>query len=212
MIKLSLKGFASFMTASATRKRSILSDYKYPEEDKAQAKIFYYREARDRISAFHHAKRDRNWLIAESHHLQAIAGDSSEGREKRLKNNAIALRAYAKYFGHRNFEILESIKLKLIFDDVTISVYPDLHVIERGREKIVKLEFSVNQPSEDMIKIISQIMFEAANQAEKGLTASGVLYLDVRRGKEHRGARLGSRIKRDIQSTCLNISGIWDTV
>lgn len=200
------------MTASATRQRSILSDYKYPEENQAQAKIFYYREARDRISAFHHAKRDPNWLIAESHYLQSIAADISEGREKRLKNNATALRAYAKSFGHRNFEILESIKLKLIFEGVTISVYPDLHVKERGQEKIVKLEFSVNQPSEDITKVISQIMFEAANQEDMGLTASGVLYLDVRRGKEHRGARLGSRLKRDIQSTCLNISGIWDTV
>lgn len=60
--KLSLKGLADFMTASPSRQRKILRAYKYPSEDEARAKILYYREARDRIAAFHVSPHDVSWL------------------------------------------------------------------------------------------------------------------------------------------------------
>jgi hypothetical protein len=57
MIKrLSIKGLADFMTASASRQRSLLRAYKYPKEDESRAKILYYREARDRVAVYRQSR------------------------------------------------------------------------------------------------------------------------------------------------------------
>jgi len=91
-------------------------------------------------------------------------------------------------------------------------VFPDLHIREAGQEKIVKLELSVQPPSRDVVKIISQAMFEASIRAGLKLPSAAVLYADVARGRMHRGARLGARMGRDIESACLNIAAIWPTL
>jgi hypothetical protein len=208
--KISVKGLSDFMTASATRQRTVLRQFKYPLEDEAQAKIVYYREARDRVAVFHKGGRGREWLIQQVGNLDTLASLSTGKTKTRLRHNARALRAYAQHFSERNFEILSDLQLNLRFGDVLVTVVPDLHVREAGREKIVKLEFAVNEPDQRAVQVISQAMFEASQQGNLGLPASCVLYLDVPRGREHRGARLGSRMRSEIESTCLSISAIWD--
>ena len=63
MIKLSLSGFADYMTANPHRQRAVLRAYKYPSEDESRAKIIYYREARDAIRLYHRRPRTGQWLI-----------------------------------------------------------------------------------------------------------------------------------------------------
>jgi hypothetical protein len=122
------------------------------------------------------------------------------------------VRAYATHFAERRFEVLPELRLMLRFGDVEVSVFPELHVREGKREKIVKLEFSATPPELNRIRVISQAMFEAAEVAGLGISSSQVLYLDVPRGNEHRGARLGARMRNDIEATCQIISAIWDTL
>ena len=210
MKRISVKGLADFMTASATRQRTILRQFKYPLEDEPQAKIIYYREARDRVAVLHKGGKDRDWLLGQASALDTLAASSTGKTKTRLRHNARALRAYAAHFADRDFDILADLQLNLAFGDVVITVVPDLHVSEAGREKIVKLEFGVNEPDARAVQVISQAMFEASRQASLGLPTSSILYLDVPRGQEHRGARLGSRMRNDIESTCLSISAIWD--
>jgi hypothetical protein len=212
MKKLSMKGFADFMTASPSRQRTILRHYKYPAEDEPRARILYYRDARDRVAAYHTGNHEPKWLISEATSLRGLAQVSTGHTKTRLNHNARALRAYATNFADRNFEILDELLIPLQFDDVVITVRPDLHVTERNSEKIVKLEFGVNPPSNDMVRIISQLMFEASEQAGMGLTASMVLFLDVPRGDEQRGARMGARMRSDIEATCQIIDGIWPSI
>jgi hypothetical protein len=87
-----------------------------------------------------------------------------------------------------------------------------LHVWEKGRTKIIKLGFTPKEPAEQMIRIITQGMYEAASIAELGLKSADVLYFDVRRGEVHKGARVGARLKSEIQAACQNISAIWDQI
>jgi hypothetical protein len=210
--KISLKGLADYMTASHTRQRSVLRQYKYPEEDEAQAKIIYYREARERVAVLHRSDRDSAWLLQQAAQLDTLAAMSTGQTKTRLRHNARGLRAYASHFADRSFEILDDVRFALRFGDVMVSTVPDLHVKEKNKEKLVKLEFSATEPSPVAIQVISQAMFEAAEQANLGLPSSGVLYLDVPRGVAHKGARLGSRMRKDIESACLSISAIWDTL
>jgi hypothetical protein len=44
-------------------------------------------------------------------------------------------------------------------------VTPDLHVNENEIEKLIKLEFSASEPSGDLVKIVSQVMYESANKS-----------------------------------------------
>jgi len=211
--KLSLKGLSDYISASPTTQRRILHEYKYPTEDESRAKILYYREAKDRITAYHESGYDRNWLINEANQLKML-GDLSvnASRKNRLRYNAMGVYRYAKYFSQRHFEILDDLTLDLFIGDVFISVFPDMHVIEKGKDKIIKLEFSKNSPSDMAIKIISQCLFEAAHRNGLPLSPSCTLYLDVPRGVEYRGARMRSRMLRDIEATCMNISAIWDSI
>lgn len=212
--QVSLKGLADFMTADPARQRRILRDYKYPREDEPRARIVYYREARDRISVYHAAAHPRTWLETEASRLRVLASSAVKGRTRtRLQHNARSLTSYATHFGSRPFQVVgDNLGLSIRHDDVRVTVIPDLHVRERNQEKIIKLEFSKDEPSDQEVKIISQAMYEAADAAEMGLTASCVLYLDVERGLAHKGARAGSRMRRNIEAACENISAIWDSI
>ncbi len=212
MKKLSVKGLADYMTASAVKQRSILRQHKYEEDDEGRARILYYRDARDRIAAFHRGGHPTTWLVDQAAGLSALAA-LSEGRTRsRLQHNARGLRAYATGFGSRSFEVMRDDTYRLNYGDVVITVRPDLHVRERGAEKLVKLDFSREPPPDPLIGIICQLMFEAASVAGLGLRSSGILLLDVARAVEHRGARAGSRMRREVEAACANISAIWDSV
>jgi hypothetical protein len=212
MKKLSLKGLADFMTAPEVKRRKIIHDYKYPSDDEAKAKRTYYREARDRIVAYHRGAHESVWLVEQSAQLDNVAAMSTGQTKTRLRHNARALRAYARNYATRIFEVLDDAPLALHYADVRVSVFPDLHVRESGKEKIIKLEFSNDTVSEQLVKIVSQGMYEAAEQAGMNLAASCVLYLDVTHGVEHKGARIGARMRSNIEAACLNVSAIWDSI
>ncbi|MGE0142105.1 MAG: hypothetical protein AB7I19_11990 [Planctomycetota bacterium] len=210
--RFSIKGLADFMAANAVKQRKIIRDYKYPDEDEAHAKIIYYRAARDVVTAYHLATKNRLWLDAEAAALRALAEASPGMTRIRLENNARAIEEYAKHFSGRKFEILSDISLELVYGDVTITVRPDIHVRENGTEKIIKLEFSKDEPEKKIRDVISQGMFEAAVAKGMKLGSKQVLYLDVARGKEHKGARLGARLAREIAASCANMSSIWNSI
>jgi hypothetical protein len=115
-------------------------------------------------------------------------------------------------FANRRFEVLPAPTLRLTYSGVTVSAVPDLRVRERSEEKIIKLEFGKDQPADREIKVMSQVLFEAARVGGLQIPARSVLYIDVARGAEHRGARLGAQLARDVEAACETISDIWDRI
>ena len=200
------------MTATQMRQRKLLREYKYPDESEAQAKIHYYKEARQDIARFHLKGKDKAWLRGRADQLEIEGEDGPKMRKVRLRNNARALREYAHHFGDKQYEVLDGLRLRLRFNDVQVNVVPDLHVRENGHEKIIKLEFAVNEPTSDLVRIVSQCLFEAAYADGHRLPSASVLFVDVPRGHRHKGARLGSRMGGNIQAACQNISAIWDRI
>jgi hypothetical protein len=211
LIRISLKGLANYMTASPTRQRKILRDFKFPDPE-GSAQAVYYREARDLISAYHAHNHPRGWLLQRVGELIKLASLAQGQTAIRLRHNARALREYERHFGRKSYVVLGDIKLELVHANVRVTIFPDLHVREGGQEKIVKLEFGVRPPLPQTVKIIVQAMFDATTKSGLGIPTSGVLYIDVPRGRIHRGARLGSRMARDVESACLNIAAIWPTI
>lgn len=211
--QVSLTGLADFMTASAVRQRTIVKQYKYPDDDEARAKVLYYREARDRIAMYHRSPRAPAWLHAQATELQQLARRSPKGRSRvRLEHNARGVTAYAEHFSSKKYSVQRNLRLELRYGDVRVSVVPDLYVIDGPKPKLIKLEFGVEPPTADEVRIISQGLFEAAVAAHLDVGSAQVLYVDVPRGIEHKGARAGARMQRNIEASCHNFSAIWDTV
>lgn len=200
------------MSASAVKQRSIIRQYKYPTQEEAHAKIIYYRESRDIIKAFHAARHPIEFLRDQSERLLRLALGNTGTTKTRLRNNSRALMQYADFFGEKEYEILGDVGYRLNFADVTITVYPDLHVLENGIEKIIKLDFDAKEPDKDFVMIMSQCLYEGAKSAGQDLKSSCVLYADVPRGRLHKGARAGSRTLRNIEATCQTIADIWDRI
>lgn len=212
MIQISLKGLAKFMTASAAGQRKVLRDYKYPDEE-GQAQAAYYRDARNAIARFHDQKLAATWLEDQSAALLAASKSAAKLQiASRLKNNARALKSYAEFFGATSYDVLPDISLGLNVAGVLVTINPDLRVTEKGKEKLLKLEFAADEPDAEVIKIISQAMFEAALSEGMELGSSQVLYVDVPRGVRHKGARLGALTKRNIEAACSNIAAIWSVL
>lgn len=210
MIKLSMWGLADYMTSNPAKQRSILRQYKYPGDDEARAKVLYYREARDIIAAYHGGDCVPDWLEERAIELDSLARLSTGRTKTRLRHNSRTIRDYAETFAGRKFEILQDVRLTWEHGGVRVSVVPDLHVREKRIERIIKLGFAKDEPDPARVKIAGQLMYQAAEDVGMGLNSAGVLFLDIARGLEYRGARAGSRTIADLQAACETIRDVWE--
>lgn len=211
MIKISLKGLAKYMTGTSSQQRKVLRDFKNPDPE-GFAQTIYYRETREFIAAYHREGHDLNWLQEKATRLFTISSVMTGQTAARLRNNALAVQRYASHFGSKQFEVLDDLRFALQVGNVRVSLHPDLHVRERGTEKLIKLEFTKDTPDPKLIRIMTQAMFEASQEVGLVLPSSAVLYYDVPRGAIHKGARLSARMSQEISDACINIEAIWETL
>lgn len=214
---LSLGTLVKYMTSDPAAANKAVYGAKYPATDEPRAQRQYYQETRDRVPIHHRSPKPPTWLPGEAVAIrQRAAQVPSRPSKTRLLHNARAIDAYAAHFSGRPFQMLDKVKLRLTIGDVIVRVTPDLVVCEKGKEKLVRLHLREPEPTAAEIQIVSQVLFEAAVQANwpNGLpmTASRVLFLDLQRGTEHRGARMGSRMRSNIVAACRQISLYWDSI
>lgn len=210
--KLSLRGLSKYMTASAHAQRKILREFKYPNEAGAAAMRHYYVPATEAILLHHADNKGEDWLQQRASALEADAASTSqEGKRRKLKSNATALRHYARHFAARKFkDVKRGPTWSLAYEDVVISVRPDLHVLENGTEKVIRLGFPLHGVSTEAVKIMAQGLLAAASQS-LGLGSSQVLYFDLPRGTVTKG-RAGAKLGKDIKAACATISTLWDSI
>ncbi|MBD3345887.1 MAG: hypothetical protein GF401_12560 [Chitinivibrionales bacterium] len=208
----SLKGFVNLVTASPRTQRKLLSSYKHPRPGEPGVRIIYYEECRYTIKAFHRLGEEPGWLHMQGEHLQRLASGNIGNTQSRLLHNADVLRSYAQNFGNRNYELLDSMNFHLMLDDIIVAFYPDMHVREGNREKIIKFEFGKSRASEDYIRILCTCMYESVMRNGKVLPESSVLYQDIPHGIEHRASKHRARLWADIEATSRTITDIWDNV
>jgi len=212
-IRINVKGLVKFMTATAAGQCKVLQDYKYPSTAEPGSMRAYYNEAQRSIKEFHRNGHERDWLRAQAARLDDNARFQTERRSAdRLRHNARALLQYEEHFGDRQYVLLPDQRLSLLFADVRVRVVPDMFVQDRTRDKIIVLGFQKNELTEREIKIHTQCVYEAALQVLPELESSSVLLCEISCGVAHRGARAGSRMRREIEASCENISALWDSI
>lgn len=211
MIQISLKGLVKFMIGGPANQRNVLKDFKYPDPE-GHAQTVYYREARTVIRNFHRDGNNLDFIERESRNLDVLARQSNKPAIKtRYQHNARAIRQYACHFSDKNYIVLPEVRLGLTFGDVIVTVIPDLHVQEKQKEIIIKLDFSKNALDGEVYKIMSQAMFEAQQIEKMELPSTCVMCLDVPRGVIYK-ARSSSRIQKEMEAACANISAIWTKI
>lgn len=206
-IRLGMKGLAKYMTAQPAAQRKILRDHKFPNPE-GQAQARYYRDALsviERVISKRTTVNDARGLAAR---WRDSALDQTVPRRTRRNSNARALEQYIDHFAEHDFKPLAKSHFRLTRGAVVIGATPDLHVREGKREYLLRLEFASRQPEDQLLRVMSQIMFEATT----GLASTTIGIVDVPRGRVVRGARMGSRIKADIVAACRSIEAIWPTI
>jgi hypothetical protein len=210
-MRITVKGLAQFMAAGPARQRQILRDFKYPDP-KGRAKALYYAESRQAVRRFHSDGGSLGILLGAIARLSRRAAQNSGHASRRLGDNCSALVQYATHFAEQGYIVLPDRDLRLEYGPLTVSCAPDLCVLERGRERFVKMEFSKPIPSDRTVAVITQALFGAACRSGCEAAPGDVFYVDVRRGAVHRVARLRSRVARDIEAACETIADIWPSL
>jgi hypothetical protein len=211
-IRITVKGLAKYIDGTPAQQRRVLQDFKYPDTDEPAAMRQYYQDATNAVRAFHRNGHDRVRLREQAQTLSARAREADGATATRLRNNARGLMQYEQHFGGRELHVQPSTRMRLDFGEVQIALNPELSVTERGRPKLMKLSFANEEPSEIEVRVIVQCLYEAANRQLGEFPGNAVLFLDVPRGIEHRGARAGARTLREIEAACETISGIWPQI
>lgn len=208
MIRISAKGLAKYMTSGDASKRKILRDYKFPDPEGAvQAK--YYAEARRVIEEYHNSGNDVSTIVSAVDKLNASAARETGRKHDRLRNNIRALESYLSNFGKEKLQILPTPNMKFSHGQVLVSAYPDLYVKDGNRYKIIKLDLGKDNPKPNMIRIVLQVTYAAAQEAQLPVLPGDVIYVEVERGTQHKGVTKRDRLQRDIEAACQTIEDVW---
>lgn len=212
MIKLTLKGLAKYIASSPAAQRKILQDFKYPAADEPFAMTVYYREAKNCLKQYIREQRSPEWLREQARQLTSTVDGQPAKSIARLRQNARAVLLYEKLFRMTGFELLDTPRFRLAYHGVTISVVPDLCLLDGTRRKLIKIQFGGKKLADQSIKVLTQCMLEAANAGGYGLSASSCVYMDLPRESVHAAPRAGKRTLQDIKAACETIAQIWDSI
>jgi hypothetical protein len=199
MIKITVKGLAKFMTNGPASQRKVLRNFKFPKPE-GFVQTIYYGEARRAIRDYHSKGNDPATLARAIEDLRVEADRATGQAQTRLEHNIRAVEGYLKHFANRRLTVLETPRLGYSHQNVAVGATPDLFVEEKGREKLIKLE---------LVKIILQVMYEAAVSNGIRVRPQDVIYLDASRAVQHKGAKVRARLTREIEAACENIEAMW---
>lgn len=201
------------MTASPTAQRRILHAAKYSDEEEPQARIHYYDKALKAIKALHKEKKNPDYLLSLADKLASDADrEAKDGKARIMRSNARVLAAYAKTLAHHDLEILPRQTFLFPTKGIDVNATPDLLIKSHSGLKFIKFDFTEKGWKLEMRKIILQGVYEAVVKALPKTSVGDVVVQHIQSGHEFCGARMGSRLRSDIEITCANIVAIWPTV
>lgn len=212
VIKLTLKGLAKYIASSPAAQRKLLQDFKYPAADEPFAMRLYYREAKDCLKQYIRDQRSPEWLREQAHQLTGTLNGQSPKSVERLRQNARAVIAFERFFSATGVELLDTPRFRFTHHGVTISVVPDLSLLDGTRKRLIKIQYGGKRLADPSIRVMTQCMLDAANASSYGLSASSCVYLDLPREAVHTAPRAGKRTLQDVKAACETISQVWESI
>ncbi len=161
------------------------------------------------IEQYHSSGNDATVAVASVDELHTKAARLSGRKQDRVKNNIRAFESYLRDFEKKKLTILPSPDLKFTHGQVVVSAFPDLYVRDGQRHKIYKMDFSKGDPNPRAIRIVLQVTYVAACERKLPVTTKDVIYIDVSRGRSYTGAKVRTRLMRDVEAACQTIEDVW---
>ena len=210
MPQISVRGLAKYMAARPAQQLKVLRDYKFPSPE-GTAQAGYYQPARDFIKESIRRGQDSEWLLRKAVSLEAQATSAVQQRRTKLLSNASAIRGFAANFGSRRLVLLDAKRFRLRHGGVTVTVSPELHVTERGEERVILLGMPSIQ-DDAQTRVMLQCTADAIEQERLPIRRSSVRYWDCHTGQEVKGTDRRTRLAADIEASCQTIDAIWPTI
>jgi hypothetical protein len=211
MIEISAKGLAMFMTVGDSQKRRILRNYKYPKPA-GIAMAGFYRDAREAVYRYLAQGRDLDRLVRRGQDLLAKAGLCSGIERTRCRSNGRAIIAFVKNLSGLPFAATGRVRLSVSSGSVRVSASPDVQAQLKGRDVLLRFEFSNQHHDKKVPSIMCQLMADACAVQGLAVAPKDCLYIDVHGGVTYRKARAHARISGDISAAMANLAAIWPTI
>ena len=211
--RITLTDFVKFMMASSSQQRTILRRHKYEDDVEGVAIRKYYREAYNTLHRFYRGDHPPAWLSNQADFLAATSAPPTPRARARIDHNIHSIRRFEMCFGNRKIEgISPGPMLSYSHDGLVVKVYTDVFGSEGRYDRLIKFHFADSKNPEQFSKIVCQIMFEAACDAGHIISSSAVRVWDRYSCEEYKLARVGARMKKDIEATCTAIVALWETL
>ena len=171
-------------------------------------------ERADRFGTFHREGHQRNWLLNQAQNIRLSAGNTQQSQTM-CEHNARAIERYHGFFSGKKFSYLPPLSISTSMSGIQVNVNPDLHVIERGKTRIIRIEYAVRlgHSRQQFQELAAQIVSEAISQRSQslGLKPSDIQNFDLKDGSVYK-AKSRTRIRNQITAACLNIASLWPTI
>lgn len=217
--RISINKLAEYLSASPARRQTIVRDQKYPSPIRAP----YYNEAEAAILSFF--ENGRNYTVLDRAMMDLGQRTPDTILKTRMASSSLdALVAFAD----TGLDLLEGFtpvvlpraQAKLVYQDVAVSVRPELLLKRQHDEKttvgVLKLYFSKGEPlSEDGGKFVTAACCEHLLQhlkTEGQPDLKAVYVLDVLAKKFFLAPKATKKRLKDISAACSEISAVWKTL
>ena len=95
----------------------------------------YYREAMECLKHYIREQHSPDWLQEQARQLTSQVDGEAAKSIGRLRQNARAVLLFERLFRTTGIEVLETPRFRLTYHEVTISVVPDLRLLDGTRKK-----------------------------------------------------------------------------
>ena len=213
--RITMNALAEYLTASASRRRTIVSDQKSPKA----FRVAYYGDAEDAIVGAIAGSGDLDQLNRGRAKVLALP-TAKPWDVSRRDTQLEAIEAARAFLQHQNAAPLRGLSLArrrtspLLVGTVSVSVRPEL-LVESSPGVIVgaiKLYFSKTLPlSDERARYAGAILQMAVEnlKASQAVDFRRCLVLDVFAGRLSQAPRTYRRRRQDVDAACAEIAALW---
>jgi hypothetical protein len=222
--RISLNKLAEYITATPTRKDTILKQQKYPKD----YMVTYYAEAERIVVGYlsYNDLADRNKLFEGVQRLQYQLAETTKSEEKkRLDSNLAALFAFLAMIDSidlngASLKRMDNRDPSLTLSGVEVSVRPEVMVTKthNGKQKVgaIKIHFSktspLNEEAQGYVSAGLQLYCED-KLADFGIVDPKLcLVIDVHSQKIMSNINNKTQRMKNIKAACSHIKTLWNTV
>lgn len=207
--RASMAFVAQYMDASFTTQRSMVRRAKHAETEFG---LLYYQDCRDAVARYLEAGCDSDVLKLKISRLESEKGDTTPQHETLLNHNIRALSEFERQFGNLEADFLTRPRCPLSISDVKIPTTPDLHYTIKGKERFVRLVYSVKPLEPPHLKVFHQLVFTSLRETFISLKPNQVHIVTLHSEETFTCARPSKRLAKNIEAACETISNVWETV